>query len=43
MGRGRQISLADSFEGARADYQAAKTSRFIRRRTGHAAMGSGAV
>ncbi len=35
-------TLAESFEGLRSDYAAAKSSRFRRRRTGVSAAGSGA-
>ena len=35
-------SLADAFEARRSDYQAAKASRYRRRRTGISTSGSGA-
>jgi len=35
-------SMAEAYEGLRSDYEAARTSRYRRRRTGVAAMGSGA-
>jgi capsid protein len=38
----RELNLAEQFRNLRADYSAARTSRFRRRRTGIAPMGSGA-
>lgn len=40
--RGEKFNLQKAFDGLRSDYQAAKTGRFRRRRTGIAGTGSGA-
>lgn len=42
MRRGRPTSIGSAFTDIRADFNAATTSRFRRRRTGVAALGSGA-